>query len=144
MYLYIWHIKACLDSKTIKRVIYTYSDGALCFNEESPDIVDENWWSDTNFIKKLKPSGVFYCISKTLTENEALNFAQKNNLDLVCVNHAWVFGPFVTPQCPILVLRHMTKAFKFPRLSSKKLLDDGFKYKYDLGDMYDGAIASCK
>ncbi|KAH0723563.1 hypothetical protein KY285_006104 [Solanum tuberosum] len=41
-------------------------------------------------------------------------------------------------------LKVMTKAFKFPCLSSKKLLDDGFKYNYDLGDMYDGAIASCK
>ncbi|XP_049402328.1 vestitone reductase-like [Solanum stenotomum] len=41
-------------------------------------------------------------------------------------------------------LKVMTKAFKFPRLSSKKLLDTGFKYKYDLRDMYDGAIASCK
>ncbi|KAK4725360.1 hypothetical protein R3W88_028139 [Solanum pinnatisectum] len=41
-------------------------------------------------------------------------------------------------------LKVVTKAFKFPRLSSKKLLDVGFKYKYDLGDMYDVAIASCK
>lgn len=41
-------------------------------------------------------------------------------------------------------LKVMAKAFKFPHLSSKKLLDIGFKYKYNLGDMYDGAIASCK
>lgn len=100
-------LKACLVSKTIKRVIYTSSDATLCFNEGCPDVVDESWWSDVNFIKKLKPSGVFYCISKTLIEKEAINFGEKCGLDLVCINHAWVFGPFVTPQCPILVLRHM-------------------------------------
>ncbi|CAN4118586.1 unnamed protein product [Withania somnifera] len=213
-------LKACLDSKTIKRVIYTSRDAALCFNEEEPNVVDESWWSDIDFIKKLKPSGSFYCMSKRLIEKEALNFAEKNWLDLVCVNHAWVFGPFVTPRCPELVLRHMpmilqgnwtnveydhgvipfvhvddvarahifllecrkakgryiccstnltpdelsqfliarypqykiptfdclkvvTKAFKFPSVSSKKLLDAGFNYKYNLGNMYDGAIASC-
>ncbi|MCD9643872.1 hypothetical protein HAX54_031756 [Datura stramonium] len=43
-----------------------------------------------------------------------------------------------------LLFLKVAKAFKFPRLSSKKLLDSGFKYKYNLEDMYDGAIASCK
>ncbi|XP_015165883.1 vestitone reductase-like [Solanum tuberosum] len=182
-------LKACLDSKTIKRVIYTSSDGTIGFIEGGPNVVDESFWSDIDFIKKMNPLGAFYCISKTLIEKEALNFAHKNGLDLVCVNHAWVFGPFVTPQCPIIVLHNMamilgnwtnieydsgvialvhvddvarthifllestkvkgsclkvTKAFKCPCPCSKKLLDVGFKYKYSLEDMYDGAIASCK
>ncbi|XP_019189292.1 PREDICTED: vestitone reductase-like [Ipomoea nil] len=34
--------------------------------------------------------------------------------------------------------------FKHPILSSKKLLDMGFKFKYGLEEMYDGAIESCK
>lgn len=29
-------------------------------------------------------------------------------------------------------------------LSSKKLLDSGFEYKYGLDEMFDGAIKSCK
>ncbi|XP_022757087.1 vestitone reductase-like [Durio zibethinus] len=33
---------------------------------------------------------------------------------------------------------------KLPGLSSKKLLDLGFKFKYGVEDMYDGAINSCK
>ncbi|XP_055807203.1 vestitone reductase-like isoform X1 [Solanum dulcamara] len=33
---------------------------------------------------------------------------------------------------------------KFPRYSSKKLLETGFKYKHGLEEMYDGAIACCK
>jgi len=33
---------------------------------------------------------------------------------------------------------------KFSDLSSKKLLDTGFKFKYNVNDMYDGAIQCCK
>jgi hypothetical protein len=33
---------------------------------------------------------------------------------------------------------------KFTELSSRKLLDSGFKFKYGVNDMYDGAIQSCK
>ncbi|GMJ01576.1 BRI1-5 ENHANCED 1 [Hibiscus trionum] len=36
------------------------------------------------------------------------------------------------------------KGAKFPGLSSKKLLDLGFKFDYGVEDMYDGAIKSCK
>ncbi|XP_059298099.1 vestitone reductase-like [Lycium ferocissimum] len=100
-------LKACLDSTTIKRVIYTSTDGAVIYNEKGPDVVDESSWSDIDFLKKLNPLGVAYSISKTLIEKEAQNFAEKYGLDLVCVNHAWVFGPFIAPQCPIIVLQNM-------------------------------------
>ncbi|PNY00515.1 dihydroflavonol-4-reductase-like protein, partial [Trifolium pratense] len=33
---------------------------------------------------------------------------------------------------------------KFTELSSRKLLDSGFKFKYGVNDMYDAAIQSCK
>ncbi|GAU38611.1 hypothetical protein TSUD_266510 [Trifolium subterraneum] len=33
---------------------------------------------------------------------------------------------------------------KFTELSSRKLLDSGFKFKYGVNDMYDGAIQICK
>ncbi|KAK4848177.1 hypothetical protein QYF36_010068 [Acer negundo] len=36
------------------------------------------------------------------------------------------------------------EGFKIPELSSKKLLDTGFKYKHGLDDMFDGAIQCCK
>ncbi|KAK4345949.1 hypothetical protein RND71_036125 [Anisodus tanguticus] len=212
-------LKACLDSKTVKRVIYTSTDGAVVYVTGGQDVVDESSWSDIDFIKKLNPLGAVYSITKTLIEKEVLNFGEKNGVDVVCVNHAWVFGPFVTPQCSIIVLHNMamilgnwtnieydygvislvhvddvaraqifllecpqvkgryiccnanltpdelsqfltarypqyqiptfdclkvTKAFKSPRLCSKKLLDAGFKYKHNLNDMYDGAIACCK
>nr|GMD62060.1 vestitone reductase [Ipomoea batatas] len=36
------------------------------------------------------------------------------------------------------------RGFKHPILSSKKLLDMGFKFKYGLEEMFDGAIESCR
>ncbi|KAK6918522.1 hypothetical protein RJ641_016944, partial [Dillenia turbinata] len=33
---------------------------------------------------------------------------------------------------------------KFPHFSSKKLLDAGFKFKYGLNEMFDGAVGGCK
>lgn len=33
---------------------------------------------------------------------------------------------------------------KYPGLSSKKLLDTGFKLKYGFEEMFDGAIQCCK
>ncbi|GAV60234.1 Epimerase domain-containing protein [Cephalotus follicularis] len=36
------------------------------------------------------------------------------------------------------------KGVKAPGLSSKKLLDSGFRYKYGLDEMFDGAIQCCK
>ncbi|KAF7849957.1 hypothetical protein BT93_L0084 [Corymbia citriodora subsp. variegata] len=36
------------------------------------------------------------------------------------------------------------RGYSMPRLSSKKLLDAGFKFKHGLEDMIDGAIRSCK
>ncbi|XP_059298166.1 protein BRI1-5 ENHANCED 1-like [Lycium ferocissimum] len=47
-------------------------------------------------------------------------------------------------QIPTIDCLKVTKEFKFPRPSSKKLMDSGFKFKYNLDDMYDGAIGSCK
>ncbi|KAK4838255.1 hypothetical protein QYF36_012325 [Acer negundo] len=36
------------------------------------------------------------------------------------------------------------EGFKLPGLSSKKLLDTGFKFKYGLDEIYDGAVQCCK
>lgn len=36
------------------------------------------------------------------------------------------------------------KEHKFPSLSSKKLLDAGFKYKHGVDDIFDGTIQSCQ
>nr|GMC90863.1 Vestitone reductase [Ipomoea batatas] len=86
----------------------------------------------------------------------------------VRLSMAWIFGdndpiieyqsviPFVhvddLASAHIFVFEHPNaegrvskeKGFKYPKESSKKLLDAGFQFKYGLEDMFDGAIECCK
>lgn len=213
-------LRECLNSKTVRRIVYTSSRTAVVFNDKGLDTVDESSWSDIHVMKTLKPvSAASYVISKTLAEKAALEFAEKHGLDLVTVIPSWIHGPFLSPQFPeplrpamamiygtqencmkypsltpfvhvddvanahIFLLengkakgRYICSAvevtpdelanflsarypeyripnvdslreiggIKHPSLSSKKLLDTGFKYKYGLEEMFDGATECCK
>lgn len=70
-------LQACIDSKTVKRVVYTSSATAVIFNEKVSDIVDESSWSDVDFIKFAKTAMPSYPVCKTLTEKAAIEFAGK-------------------------------------------------------------------
>ncbi|XP_015086063.1 vestitone reductase-like [Solanum pennellii] len=96
-------LQACVDSKTVKRVVYTSSVAAVIFNDKGLDIVDESSWSDVDFIKFAKPFMLCYSTCKTLTEKAAIEFAAKNRLHLVSVAASWIHGPFITPHCPFTV-----------------------------------------
>ncbi|RVX00981.1 vestitone reductase [Vitis vinifera] len=211
-------LKACLNSKTVKRVVYTSSTSAVEYNDKGGDIKDESSWSDVDFLKALNYWGLSYMISKTMTERAALDFAHEHGLDLVTVIPSFVVGPFICPRFPgsvnaalalvlgdqqhyhflmsvsmvhvddvcsahiflleypdakgryicssdRLTLNEMSEflSAKYPQLpiptidslkevqgygtpgvSSKKLLDTGFKYKYGLDEMFDEAIQCCK
>ncbi|KAL6498785.1 hypothetical protein OROGR_028332 [Orobanche gracilis] len=216
-------LQACVDSKTVRRVVYTSTVGALVFNDEvfasgGSSVVDESAWTDVEFLRKFRVFWGAYAVTKTLTEKLALDFAEGNGLDLVTVLPCWIHGPFICPGCPdsvhvsmalmlgnekyyqslvntslvhvddvvrahIHLFEHPNakgryicsaadiklhelheflsarypqyklptqdslkdlKPFTFPSLSSKKLLETGFKYENGLEQMYDGAIESCK
>ncbi|XP_059633983.1 vestitone reductase-like [Cornus florida] len=212
-------LKACLDSKTVKRVVYTSSTSTVVFNGKGLEEMDESTWTDVDFMRELNPSGAPYMISKTLTEKAALEFAEEHGLDLVTVLPSFIVGPFINPHCPDsiyaslamifsdkdrykllastpfvhvddvasahifllqnpdakgryicsaaeLTIYQMSEYFstRYPEyqipkadclkefegfhkhsgLSSKKLLDAGFKYKYGLDEMFDEAIQCCK
>ncbi|KAM7472108.1 hypothetical protein LguiA_010291 [Lonicera macranthoides] len=211
-------LRACLNSKTVKRVVYTSSASAVVFNGKGLEMEDENSWTDVDFVRGIKPFGGCYFISKTLTERAVLEFGEKNGLDVVSIIPTFVHGPFMVPRCPgsvrtslamifgdeeeykkmlntpfvhvddvasahIFLLEYPTargryicsaaeitidkmpeflsarypqfqvpsvndlkeiKGAKYASLSSKKLLDSGFKYKYGLEEMFDGAIQCCK
>ncbi|KAH0751776.1 hypothetical protein KY285_004924 [Solanum tuberosum] len=92
-------LQSCLNSKTVKRVIYTSSSTTVMV-ENSSDIVDENSWTNVDIVRALKNFGSSYTISKTLTEKAALEFAEKNGINLVTVIPTWIHGPFITPQIP--------------------------------------------
>ncbi|KAM7466104.1 hypothetical protein LguiB_013666 [Lonicera macranthoides] len=212
-------LRACLNSKTVRRVVYTSSASAVSFHTQELALIDESCWSDVDFIRAKKPYGASYYISKTLTERAAIDFANEHGLDLVTIIPTYIHGPFICPQCPgsvraslamifgdlklykllvntpfvhiddvasahiflfeypnakgryictateisidklfeFLTARYLeykipppnyfveeNKGVKYSTLTSKKLLDTGFKYKYGLEEMFDGAIECCK
>ncbi|KAF8018694.1 hypothetical protein BT93_H3558 [Corymbia citriodora subsp. variegata] len=211
-------LTACLNSKTVKRVVYTASASAVQLNNSNADILAEDSWSDVESIREITTFGASYAISKTLTEKAVLEFGERHGLEVVTVVPSFVHGPFICPKfaasvrtslalvlgneneyCVLLkvslvhvddvarahiflfehpdakgryicssammTIEEMSKfvserypEFRIPSpeslkevkgprhagLSSRKLLDAGFEYKYGVEDMFDGAIRSCK
>ncbi|KAJ4838821.1 hypothetical protein Tsubulata_049169 [Turnera subulata] len=210
-------LRACLNSKTVKRVVYTSSAAAVVLNQTGTDIMDESYWTDVDYAKSLGFGGSYF-ISKTLTERKALEFAEEHGLDLVTLIPTFIVGPFICSKLPgsvrtslamvlgnkedygslldfsmvhtddvarahIFLLEHpdakgryicssdrttieeLSKflSAKYPEfpiptveslkdvkrhkgagVTSKKLIDSGFQYKYGPDEMFDEAIQCCK
>ncbi|PHU00414.1 Vestitone reductase [Capsicum chinense] len=122
-------LQACLESQTVKRVVYTSSAATVL--GDSSNIVDESSWTDVDLIRTLKPFASSYTISKTLTEKAALKFAEKNGIDLVTVIPTWINGPFITPQIPgsvrsslEMILGHQSNIIKYPPIVPFVHVDD--------------------
>ncbi|KAG8391662.1 hypothetical protein BUALT_Bualt01G0210600 [Buddleja alternifolia] len=95
-------LQACVDSKTVKRVIYTSSTAAVALSTRKvdSDVIDESCWTDVEFVRS---SGIFagsYIVAKTITEKIAIEFAERNGLDLVTVLPNWITGPFICSHLP--------------------------------------------
>ncbi|XP_042490905.1 dihydroflavonol 4-reductase-like isoform X1 [Macadamia integrifolia] len=93
-------LRSCLKAKTIRRVVFTSSAGAVARQERQLPVYDESSWSDLEFIKKKKMTGWMYFMSKTLSEKIALEFAEENSLDLITIIPTLVVGQFLTPWMP--------------------------------------------
>ncbi|KAH1067457.1 hypothetical protein J1N35_032444 [Gossypium stocksii] len=94
-------LKACLRSKTVKRVVYTSSAATVIYNGQEMDMMDESFWTDVDFVtQKLNPITHPYVISKTFTERAVLEFGTQHGLDVVTVNPGLVVGPFICPRFP--------------------------------------------
>ncbi|XP_059633987.1 vestitone reductase-like isoform X1 [Cornus florida] len=104
-------LKACLNAKTVKRVVYTSSAFTVLFNDKGLDSIDESAWTDVDFVKALKPFGASYIITKTLIENTCLEFAEKNGLDFVSLIPSMITGPFICPRCPGSVYTSLAMIF---------------------------------
>ncbi|XP_059633985.1 vestitone reductase-like [Cornus florida] len=112
-------LKACLDSKTVKRVVllvYTSSTSTVVFNDKGLKEMNEGTWSDTDFIRELKPYAASYMISKTLTEQAALKFTEEHGLDLVTVIPSFIVGPFICPCCPNSISMSLAMIFGYKDL----------------------------
>lgn len=93
-------LKACLDSKTVKRVIYTSSAATVLFNDKGLDVVDEDTWSDLGICRGSNLVSSSYLVSKILTERAALEFGKENGLEVVSLVLPLVVGPFICPNVP--------------------------------------------
>ncbi|EEF50385.1 cinnamoyl-CoA reductase, putative [Ricinus communis] len=94
-------LSASLNSKTVKRVVYTSTAATIMYNDKGLSVTDENTWSDLDICRRKKQSiSSSYLVSKTVTEKTALDFATKHGLDLVTVVLPLVVGPFICPYIP--------------------------------------------
>lgn len=93
-------LKACVNSKTVKRFIYTSSGSAVSFNGKDNDVLDESDWSDVDLLRSVKPFGWNYAVSKTLAEKAVLEFGEQNGIDVVTLILPFIVGRFVCPKLP--------------------------------------------
>ncbi|GJV36856.1 vestitone reductase, partial [Tanacetum coccineum] len=105
-------LQACIDSKTVKKVVYTSSASAILFSgKEHTEFIAEETWSNIEYIRTYQEQGAWYHISKTLTEKATLEFAEKEGLDVVTVLPPFIHGPFLGPHCPGSVRTLMAMIF---------------------------------
>ncbi|XP_022145809.1 vestitone reductase-like [Momordica charantia] len=104
-------LKICLNSKTVKRVVYTSSASCMEFTPNKVDFLDESCWSDIDVINEQVPFLRSYAISKTLAERAALEFSQQHGLEVVTVLPTYVVGPFICPNLPGSVRLTLALAF---------------------------------
>ncbi|PON93417.1 NAD(P)-binding domain containing protein [Trema orientale] len=93
-------MKACVDAKTVKKLVFTSSAGTVNVEPEQKSVYDESNWSDIDFCRTVKMTGWMYFTSKTLAEQAAWEFARKHNLDFITIIPTLVIGPFLMPSMP--------------------------------------------
>ncbi|CAL5211062.1 unnamed protein product [Lathyrus oleraceus] len=113
-------LKACLESKTVKKVVYTSSATTVLFNGKNDlDMVDEDVWSDIEICRSINLVGSSYSVSKILTEKSILEFGKVNGLEVVSLILPLVVGPFICPTIPSSVY-----------ISLAMIFGDHSRYKY--------------
>lgn len=95
-------LRACVDTGTVKRVVYCSSVATVAFNEGAggSDIIDESSWTDVDFLRRLGVFGGAYMVTKTLAEKAVLDYGEEHGLDVVAVLPSLIHGPFICSYCP--------------------------------------------
>ncbi|OAY69035.1 Tetraketide alpha-pyrone reductase 1 [Ananas comosus] len=98
----------------VGRVVLVSSQAAMIPNPDWPvDVaVNEDSWADVDLLKKLQ---LWYCLSKTLAEKAAWEFASKEGLELVVINPGMVLGPILPPfaGASVKILLHLLQGAQF-------------------------------
>ncbi|GJN26345.1 hypothetical protein PR202_gb14270 [Eleusine coracana subsp. coracana] len=84
---------SCVKSGTVRRVVLTSSAGVVCIRplEGDSHVLDEESWSNLDYVTAEKPPIWGYVVSKVLVEKEALRSAQENDISMVSL-------------CPVLIV----------------------------------------
>ncbi|XP_062179039.1 cinnamoyl-CoA reductase 1-like [Phragmites australis] len=87
-------LKACSEAN-VKRVVVVSSLSAIMVNPHWPEkVMDESCWSDIDCCRTTEN---WYCLSKTLAELEAFDYAKRSGLDVVSLCPSLVIGPLLQP-----------------------------------------------
>ncbi|KAJ4763572.1 Anthocyanidin reductase [Rhynchospora pubera] len=92
-------LKSCAKAKSVKRVVLTSSAAAVSMKnlEGNGYVLDEEAWSDVEFLRTAKPPTWGYGVSKALAEKEAFRFGEENNLSVVTMLPTLTIGPSLIP-----------------------------------------------
>ncbi|KAL6130741.1 hypothetical protein ACLB2K_069120 [Fragaria x ananassa] len=120
-------LKACLNAKTVKKVVYTSSAATVAYSGSKKDIVDESSWSDIEYHRSL---GIFrsssYVAAKTKTEQAVLQFADQNGSELVTLIPPFVLGGFICKDLPgsveLIISMMLGKVDNFTQLRKLSLI----------------------
>ncbi|CAA7041671.1 unnamed protein product [Microthlaspi erraticum] len=93
-------MKACVEAKTVRRIVFTSSAGTVNVEEHQKNVYDEQDWSDLEFVMSKKMTGWMYFLSKTLAEKAAWDYAKEKGIDFISIIPTLVIGPFITTSMP--------------------------------------------
>ncbi|KAM3192637.1 hypothetical protein ACQJBY_069696 [Aegilops geniculata] len=126
-------LKACHQAK-VGRVVVVSSAAAVAMNPSFPRdaVLDEDAWSDEDH---CRTTGMWYALSKTLAEREALAHAEKTGMDVVTVCPPFVLGPLLqrVANTSSLVLINLLKG-------DRDTVEDKARNAVDVRDLADALV----